>query len=215
MFSGVTNGGRKGIFCGVKPKRELPAEYRIEDGAAAIDLRLRRVAQLFNSFDPSPFHERDLDDDAEAYIVACAREMPRHHPFKLVVHLPPEEAAHEDSRQVEKAVNHYFLYRAQGQRRELRQVFRHGRWSLLVGLTVLISCLGLRALIALLDPKLNTLVGEIASEGLLIIGWVAMWRPAELFLYAWNPTRQTLQVYRILSRVPVEIRARADAAGGT
>ena len=186
----------------------------MERGVMAIDLRLNRVAQLFNTFDPAPFHERDLDDDAEAYIVACAREITHRHPLKLVIHLPPEEAAREDSRQIEKAVNHYFLYRAQGQRRELRQVFRNGRWSLLVGLTVLVSCLGLRALIALLDPKLNSLVGEIAGEGLLIVGWVAMWRPAELFLYAWNPSRQTLRVYRTLSRVPVEIRARADVAGG-
>jgi len=180
----------------------------MERGVMVIDLRLNRVAQLFNTFDPAPFHERDLDDDAEDYIVACAREITHRHRLKLVIHLPPEEAAREDSRQIEKAVNHYFLYRAQGQRRELRQVFRRGRWSLLVGLTVLISCLGLRALIALLDLKLNTLAGEIASEGLLIIGWVAMWRPAELFLYAWNPTRQTLRVYRNLSSAPVEIRPR-------
>ena len=177
-----------------------------------IDLRLSRVAQLFNTFDPAPFYERDLDDDAEAYIVACAREITHRHPLKLVIQLPPEEAAREDSRQIERAVNHYFLYRAQGQRRELLQVFRLARWSLLVGLTVLISCLGLRALIALMDPKLSTLVGEITSEGLLIIGWVAMWRPAELFLYAWHPTRQTLRVYRNLSSAPVEIRARTDVA---
>jgi hypothetical protein len=188
--------------------REFPTGYRIENGAVVIDLRLSRVAQLFNTFDPAPFHERDLDDDAEAYIVACAREITHRHRFKLVVHLPAEEAAREDARQLEKAVNHYFLYRAQGQRRELRQAFRHGRWSLLVGLTTLVSCLGLRALLALLDPKQGTLAGEIASEGLLIVGWVAMWRPAEQFLYAWHPTRQTLRVYRNLSCVRVEIRAR-------
>ena len=178
-----------------------------------IDLRLNRVAQLFNTFDPSPFHERDLDDDAEAYIVACAREITHRHRFKLVIYLPPEDATREDARQVERAVNHYFLYRAQGQRRELRQVFRLGRWSLLVGLTTLVSCLALRALIAFLDPKQQWLIREIASEGLLIVGWVAMWRPAELFLYAWHPTRQTLLIYRNLSRVPVEIRARTEATG--
>jgi hypothetical protein len=36
---------------------------------AAIEIRLSRPQQLFNSLDPSPFHERDLDEDAEAYIV--------------------------------------------------------------------------------------------------------------------------------------------------
>jgi len=185
----------------------------MENGVMVIDLRLNRVAQLFNTFDPSPFHERDLDDDAEAYIVACAREITHRHRFKLVIHLPPEEAARENAQQLERAVNHYFLYRAQAQHRALLQVFRLGRWSLLVGLSTLVTCLGLRAVIALLNSKL--LASVIVSEGLLIVGWVAMWRPVELFLYAWHPTRQTLLVYRDLSRVPVEVRARADVAGAT
>lgn len=203
---------RHAILMRMPRTHDIPADYRIEQGVAAIDLRLGRVAQLFNSFDPSPFHERDLDDDAEAYIVACAREITHRHPFKLVVHLPPEEAARENVRQLERAVHHYFLYRAQGQRRELRRVFRQGRWSLLVGLATLISSLGLRSLLGILDPHESMLATEIAREGLLIVGWVAMWRPAELFLYAWHPTRQTLQVYQKLSRVAVEVRVRSEPA---
>ena len=42
--------------------------------------------------DPSPFHERDLDDDAEEFIVGWAQEFPRRDPVSLVVHvnqLPP------------------------------------------------------------------------------------------------------------------------------
>jgi hypothetical protein len=30
-----------------------------------IEVNLNRLTQLFNSLDPSPFHERDLDQDAE------------------------------------------------------------------------------------------------------------------------------------------------------
>ena len=85
---------------------EISPVYRTEDGVVVIDLRLNRVAQLFNTFDPAPFHERDLDDDAEAYIVACAREITRRNKIKLVLHLPPEEAARENARQIEQAVNH-------------------------------------------------------------------------------------------------------------
>jgi hypothetical protein len=55
---------------------------------ATIELRVQDIAQLFNSLDPSPFHERDLDDDAEAYIVGWAREVDTGGPFLIVVHLP-------------------------------------------------------------------------------------------------------------------------------
>ncbi len=56
-----------------------------------IELKLTELNQLFNSMDPSPFHERDLDHDAEEFIVSWAAEHPRQHDLKLVVHLasPP------------------------------------------------------------------------------------------------------------------------------
>jgi len=38
-----------------------------------ISLKLRDTNQLFNSMDPSPFIEKDLDDDAEEFIVSWLR----------------------------------------------------------------------------------------------------------------------------------------------
>ena len=35
-----------------------------------IEIYLDRIEQLFNSMDPSPFHEKDLDRDAEEFIVS-------------------------------------------------------------------------------------------------------------------------------------------------
>jgi hypothetical protein len=38
---------------------------RIPSSATKIEINLSRLPQLFNSLDPSPFLERDLDHDAE------------------------------------------------------------------------------------------------------------------------------------------------------
>ena len=43
-------------------------------------------------------------------------------------------------------------------------------------------------------------------EGLIIAGWVAMWRPMEIFLYEWWPLLRTGQLYEKLSRMRVEVR---------
>ncbi len=59
--------------------------------ATKIEINLSRLAQLFNSLDPSPFHERDLDHDAEDYIVGSAEEASRHYPLALVIHLPADQ----------------------------------------------------------------------------------------------------------------------------
>ena len=65
--------------------------------------------QLFNTFDPSPFHERDLDDDAEAYIVDSVDEFPLQKHLRLIIHLPAEQIS--GNTDLPQAVHNYFAYR--------------------------------------------------------------------------------------------------------
>ena len=46
---------------------------------------------------------------------------------------------------------------------------------------------------------------RVLQESLLIGGWVAMWRPLEIFLYDWWPIVGQRRVYELLSRIPVRI----------
>ena len=46
---------------------------------------------------------------------------------------------------------------------------------------------------------------EVVSESLLIGGWVAMWRPLEVFLYDWWPIREEARLCDRLSAMPVKI----------
>ena len=46
---------------------------------------------------------------------------------------------------------------------------------------------------------------RIAAESLVIGGWVAMWRPLEIFLYEWWPICARARLYDRLSAVRVEI----------
>ena len=39
----------------------------------AIEIRIDDISQLFHTLDPFPFRERDLDKDAEEFIVSWAR----------------------------------------------------------------------------------------------------------------------------------------------
>jgi len=48
---------------------------------------------------------------------------------------------------------------------------------------------------------------DIVGEGMLIIGWVAMWRPLEIFLYEWVPIRRRCRILSKLSKTPVIVQA--------
>lgn len=171
-------------------------------GKARIELRLRELAQMFNSLDPSPFIDRDLDADAEEFIVSWARELPAGHEIELVIHLatvpPPERAAGAGD-----AVRHYFASRAEIRQRDFRRLMRQGRFSLGVGLLFLGVCVSLSEVVAKLGYGGTT--AEIARESLLIGGWVAMWRPLEIYLYDWWPLRDERRLLERLARMNVRL----------
>jgi hypothetical protein len=177
---------------------------------SVIEIRIREIAQLFNSLDPSPFHERDLDDDAEAYIVAWARELPADALLRLVVHLPASEAKNAEERGLAASLTNYFGERAEMLDRDLRELFRNGRIYLSIGVAVLGICLLTSNIVR---ASLGTgPVSRTLQEGLMILGWVANWKPLETFLYDWWPVKRRRDLYRRLRDATVEIKFRSDHA---
>ena len=155
--------------------------------------------------DPSPFHEKDLDAEAEEFIVSRLQEFSPHTRVSLVVHIN-EHPKHEDlQHDVEVAIHNHFLYRAKLKRLELRGLLEQGRTSLVIGLVFLATCL-LASELLLLREQSGTLV-SLLRESLTIAGWVAMWRPMQIFLYDWWPVLRLGQTYKKLSRMRVEVRA--------
>lgn len=170
---------------------------------ATIEINLNRLPQLFNSLDPAPFHERDLDQDAEEYIIGSAEEIPRKLPLVLVIHLPRDQMPETGTLDLDAAIHNYFAYRETSERRRLRLLFRDGRITLVIGLAFLFCCVLMRELAFSFGKDTPS---DIFGEGMLIIGWVAMWRPLEIFLYEWVPIRRRCQILARLSKMPVLIR---------
>jgi len=178
--------------------------YRREGDAFLIEIKLNEVRQMFNSFDPAPFLEKDLDENAQAYILDSVREFHLNTPLKLILHLPDEQLA-EGAKHLPDAIHNYFAYRADIAQKEFKYTLRQGRWALLIGVVFLILCLSLSEMAAQVG---HGTVARILQEGLLISGWVAMWRPIQIFLYDWWPLRMQRRVLEKLQRIPVEVRAR-------
>lgn len=76
--------------------------------------------------------------------------------------------------------------------RELDELFRVGRKSLAIGLAVLAVCLATTQALAGRSDMGN--LGRIAQESFIILGWVAVWRPIEIFLYDWWPIARHLSL---------------------
>lgn len=174
--------------------------YRREAGDWLIELRLRELRQLFHHLDPAPFREKDLDPAVETYIDDAVREIGLVPPKRLVIHLPETELPSQEARSLPEAVANYFEYRARQSHVELRRLMRRALVNLGIGLLFLFACLSLRRTLQ------SAASNEVLAEGLLIIGWVALWRPVEMFLYDWWPLLRQQRRFEAIARMPVEIR---------
>jgi hypothetical protein len=172
------------------------------EGREVLHLYLSDTRRLFNSMDPSPFRERDLDPGAATYIVDWAEEAPRALPLGIAVHVggdvPLDAAA-----VVPDSVRDYFQRRAVATRRRLQRLFRLGRRTLAIAFVFLAS-------VIVLAEYLTGLVadGRYAAviENTLVIGaWVALWRPLEIFLYDWWPIRAEARLYDRLGAADVRV----------
>lgn len=171
---------------------------------SAIEISVQNAAQLFETLDPTPFRDRDLDRNAEAYIVDWARELPREHALRIVIHMPQSQIQSHPASETAEAMARFFAYRADAVSRELRELFRIGRMSLAIGVTVLFACV---AAAQFADHLIMSMpLGRIVQESLVIMGWVANWRPLEIFLYDWWPLNRRRLLYRRLAAAKIELR---------
>ena len=166
-------------------------------------IHIGELNQLFNAMDPAPFRERDLDPHAEEFIVEWARELRGDGPLGLAVQLDRQAGTPEEAAMLKDAVHEFFAQRAHVTRQRLRQVLRVGRTSLVIGLVFLTTSIVVSEELASRGDAGG--VGGVLRESLLIGGWVAMWRPLEVFLYDWWPILREARLLDRLSRMAVQI----------
>jgi hypothetical protein len=87
---------------------------------------------------------------------------------------------------------------------DLKELFRVGWRALAIGLIVLfLSVIIGQTVVANLAPRP---IGRVIEESLLIFGWVANWRPIEIFLYEWWPIVRRRNLYQRLAAAQVELK---------
>jgi hypothetical protein len=167
---------------------------------APIELRIDAPQRLFHDLDPSPLAGRDLDEAVERYIIESARELRASH-YALLLHVQDGALPPERREALARSIRAYFAYRRDMEARKLRRLLAEGRETLAIGLTFLFVC-GLLGVLA--TETLPAPIGPFLNQGLLIIGWVANWRPVEIFLHGWQPIRRQRNLLGALAEMDVQ-----------
>jgi hypothetical protein len=172
--------------------------------SGTITVPLRDIAQLLDP-DPPPFREGVVTPQAEDYILKAAKKLPGHELLRIVVDLPGSTKPHEPADIADKITGH-FRSAAEEETREVRELFRYGRKALLIGVLTLSACLFLAWLCYEKLPQRP--ITRLMQESFVILGWVSMWRPIEIFLYDWLPHLRRLKLFDRLSDAAVVVTTR-------
>jgi hypothetical protein len=162
-----------------------------------------KPGSAFNSINPSPFRERDLDEAAERFILNWARDVSPASELKLAVTLQSPKEFGDCREQITQAVHEQFRRRSETVSRELRDLLWRGRISAVIGAAFLAATVLAGDLTSRLLGQSHT--NAIIQEGLQLLGWVSTWRPIEIFLYGWWPLVGDRKLNDRLSRMPVSV----------
>lgn len=169
--------------------------HRKPPDTASVSIHVRDLSQMFNSLDPSPFWDRDLDQNAAAFIEGEFRDRRRAERWVLHVHAQEGTASATD---LQAAMARYYERMLHSSRQQLRDQFRLGEFALAAGLVVFAICITLQTTLGRLPPALD--------QGLIVLAWVALWRPIETLAYGWLPLYGRRRLYERLRRVHVTVR---------
>ncbi len=178
------------------------ALYRENKGKLLIEVELKSMMQIFNSFDPAPFHEKELDASAEVYIYNSVGEFPLKTPLELMIYLPSAEIRTDTEEILKDAIRNHFSYKKLLIDLELRRILQRGRRNMMIAFGFLFLCL---LTIQLLSTLKGGLLKTTLSEGVTIIGWVALWEPVNVFLYGWWPLVQKKNIYKKIIGMNVKV----------
>jgi hypothetical protein len=169
-------------------------------GSTSVSIHVRDLAQMFNSLDPSPFWDRDLDRDAAEFIEDEFSD--RRWAARWQLHVRAAHTGDATAADVQAAIERYYERLAVSTRLNIREQMRVGEIALLAGIAVFSICTSLRGIL----QQLLHVLPRALDEGLIILAWVALWRPIEGLGYGWVPLYRKRRLYQRLARIQVSVR---------
>lgn len=164
-----------------------------------IEINVKSLHQLFDARDPAPFRERDLDDDFIDYLNASIEALQFNSKLTLKILLQEAESSDFPAKLIEDSMRTAFKYRMELAQMQFKSSYRRAQVFLLIGFVFLFICLSLARLI----PTEGLWI--TIKEGLLIFGWVSIWKPIELVLFDWLPFFEKRRTFKRLSAAEIQI----------
>jgi hypothetical protein len=141
-------------------------------------IRLNSFDELFWPFDARPVADRTLSEEARWHLLDEWDRLRDTEPTFLTVYAPASERERTDEDAVRTAI-HRSLQKAAGPLRRIDPLSRQEVVAARIGIAFLFASIVVSSAI---DRATDDVIMEGISQGVVVVGWVALWRPAERFV---------------------------------
>ena len=141
-------------------------------------IRLSSIDELFWNFDARPVAERTLSGDVRWSLLDEWERVRSFEPSHLTIYAPASDRSSTDEGAVRNAI-WTSLRKSSGPLRRIDPLSRQEKVAAYVGIAVFLSCVMVSTA---MDQASSNLVVEGLSQGILLVGWVALWAPAARFV---------------------------------
>jgi hypothetical protein len=149
-----------------------------ESSARQFAIRLDSISDLFWPFDARPVADRTLSEDARWHLLDEWDRLRDAQPSSLTIYAPASERSETDEHAVRTAI-HRSLQKAAGPLRRVDPLSRQEMVAIRIGIIFLFLSIVVSTAI---DRSTDDVILAGISQGILVVGWVAVWRPAERFI---------------------------------
>lgn len=173
--------------------------------AASFTLDVHAPGSMFTT--GSPLRRGGLHPDIAEALLDWAKTVDERSPLAVDFVVPAAGEIGEE--QAADSVHAHFARLAESHTRQIRQIFRHARAATVIGLLVVVVLLSSAQ--AIPDDAGRLMLA--LRESLTIFAWVAMWKPADLWLYAHWPERFWRKQALRLASARIRVLPRAAIPG--
>lgn len=162
-----------------------------------VKIAVRSVDGLLDR-EGSPLASPGIHSEVEREILLKTKTCDAKKKFRIEFEVPAADAGRTE--EVRTALSRHFQHDGVEAEQELAELYRDARRSSAIGLAA--------ALILVIFSELLINFGSYSllvaiGRGLIILAWVALWHPADLFLYAHFPIRRRKRLAKSLSEAEV------------
>jgi len=142
-----------------------------------------------------------LHPDVEEFIIEESEKLQRNSDFHITIQITEEQSF--NMKEISFIIHKHFKNKRDQSSYEIKKILRLGWRSLFIGFAFLIIMFLLTKTLMTFLPE-NPLMVTL-RELFIILGWVALWRPAELLLYEWRPYKRNEKLFDRIAKCRVQV----------